>query len=151
MFRYHKKRVTTVVVIIIILAIIVLAYLFLGAKSCNSFSCFQEGMKSCTGTNYINEEPEATWKYSVIGIEDGQCRTDVKLLQIKKGELGAQGLEGYEMSCFYPKGVGVYPEKDLSKCHGRLREELQSIIIERLHTQIIENIGQVDEGLNSIF
>ena len=50
----------------------------------------------------------------------------------------------------YPKGIPIYPEKDLSKCHGRLKEELQAIIINKLHTYIIENIGEFRGNLTSV-
>ena len=75
---------------------------------------------------------------------------NVKLLQAKRGELGIDRLAGYEMECNYPDGVGTYPEKDLEKCHGKLREELQQIIIEKLHAYIIENLGKIDRELNSV-
>ena len=48
------------------------------------------------------------------------------------------------------KGLIVYPEKDLGVCHGRLKEELQGIIIKRLHTYIVDNIGEIDETLDLI-
>ena len=68
----------------------------------------------------------------------------------KEGELGIDRLEGYEMSCFYDRGQGVYPEDDLSKCHGRLKEELQGIIINKLHTYVIENLGKIEEGIDKV-
>ena len=52
------------------------------------------------------------------------------------------------MSCFYDFGIAEYPEKDLSKCHGRLKEELQRIVIEKLHSHILENLGKIEAGLD---
>jgi hypothetical protein len=51
------------------------------------------------------------------------------------------------MTCYYPLGTAAYAEKDLSKCHGLLKEELQTIIINKLHAYILENLGKVEEGL----
>lgn len=136
-------------IIILIVAVLIafVAYLYLYKEKCESFECFQKNMARCTGAVYVNSEPEADWRYEVDGISTEGCKVNVKLLQAKKGDLGVDKLQGFEMSCYYPIGVSSYPEKDLSACHGRLKEELQGIIIEKLHTHILENLGKIDEGL----
>ena len=54
------------------------------------------------------------------------------------------------MNCYYPPGTAAYPERDLSMCHGRLKEELQGIIITKLHTYIIDNLGKLDDELSKV-
>ena len=147
---YSKRK---IIIAILIVAFIVVASLLVYnnlfyLKQCNNFECFQNAMSSCTRASYVNEEPEASWGYKIQGKSGDDCVIDVKLLQAKQGELGIDKLQGYDMSCYYSRGAKAYPEKDLDKCHGRLKEELQSIIIKKLHTYVIENLGKFDESLN---
>lgn len=140
--------IVTIIFILIILNGLYIAFFYSGA--CESFECFQNSMKECDKVSYVNDEPEASWKYQILGKEDNLCVVDVKLLQAKKGELGIDKITGYSMSCYYPIGIGTYPEKDLSKCHGRLKEELQRIVIEKLHSNILENLGEIEDVINSL-
>ena len=48
------------------------------------------------------------------------------------------------MNCMLPLGVRMIPESDIGNCHGLLKEGLQDIIIKRLHTYLVENIGQIN-------
>ena len=133
---------------IVILAVIVVgAMFFTQSTKCLNFECFQNEMSSCSKATYINEEPEASWGYEIVGKEGGQCVVNVKLLQAKKGELGIDQIVGFDMDCSYRIGVGTYPEKDLGACHGRLKEELQGIVIEKLHTYVLENLIEIEESV----
>ncbi|MCU0642155.1 MAG: hypothetical protein MUF61_01065 [archaeon] len=107
-------------------------------------------MSKCSKATFVNDEPEASWGYKILGIEDRECIVNVRLLMAKKGELGVNELVGHEMQCSYPKGMVAYVEKDLSKCHGLLKEELQTIVITKLHTYILENLGKFDESLSKV-
>ncbi|KKQ16334.1 MAG: hypothetical protein US28_C0002G0001, partial [Candidatus Daviesbacteria bacterium GW2011_GWA1_36_8] len=49
--------------------------------------------------------------------------------------------------CLYERGVSAYPEKDLAKCHGRLKEELQTEIIKKLHSYVLTNVGDINRSL----
>jgi hypothetical protein len=148
-----KKRMIGVFIVLIMVVVALVGvsawYLtFSYSPRCESFECFQESMERCSKVSYINEGPEASWGYEIQGVKGIECEVSVKLLQAKEGELGVDSLQGMEMSCFYPRGKGTYPEKDLDKCHGRLKEELQGIVIKKLHTHIIENLGKIDAELN---
>ena len=122
---------------------------FFYLPECGSFECFQNRMRECSKANYINEDPEASLGYEIKGINGEQCEVRVTLLQAKKGELEIEGLIGKDMICSYPQGTAAYPEKDLSKCHGILKEEMQTLIINKLHSYIIENLGKFEEGLKN--
>lgn len=138
----------TIFVLLILLLAAVIYFMFYYVGKCESFECFKDSMEKCKKIKYVNEEPEASWSYFVKGKAGDLCETEVKLLLAKEGELGIDELVGYEMSCYYQLGTGTYPEKDLSVCHGRLKEELQQIIIDKLHAYIIENLGKIGEGIN---
>jgi hypothetical protein len=133
-----KKKITIIIFsIVLFLALLFIAYfVFFYTKSCATFECFQEGMRNCKKVSFVNEEPQASWEYTVKGISNSECS--------KKGELQLENLNGFEMLCSYPKGMGTYPDKDLNRCHGRLKEELQTIIINKIHTYILEDIKNLN-------
>lgn len=152
MQKKHKTIILIEIIIIAALAVSGGVYLtFFYHPECNSYACWQKYMTSCTKkASFINEEPEASWGYTISGLADDRCAITVKLLQVKQGELGMDKIVGEEMSCSYLKGTSAYAEKDLSKCHGLLKEGLQQIIINKLHSYILENLGKFGESLKSI-
>lgn len=147
-FSFKKFDKVLIVLILLIIGFVVYLQLFYVGE-CQNFECFKSKMESCDKVEYVNEAPEASWHYRIRGMEGDSCKIDVEVLLAKKGELGIDRLVGKDMKCFYPEGVATYPEKDLSVCHGELKEELQEIIINKLHTYVIENLGQIDKELNS--
>ena len=141
------------VVIVVVLAIVILSAYFVPnmfVKSCGNFRCFYDSMTTCNKAVYVNEDPEASWQYKILGTAGTNCVVNVELLFAKEGEAKMEDLVGYDMECQYPFGVGAYPDKDLSKCHGRLKEELQTIIINKLHAYVMENMGQFEDSLNNL-
>ena len=112
-------------------------------KQCLNYECFRDNMVSCSKAKYVNEEPEASWGYEVVGFKGKDCEVKVSLLMAKKGELDLLKFEGDSMSCSYPKGIAGYPDRDLSLCTGRLKEDLQRRIIEKLQEYIIDNLGEI--------
>lgn len=145
----YKKLIVFIVLAVALIALAVYTT-FLHPPKCESFECYSEHMRECKKANYLNDDVEATWRYEIKGSESGACVVEVTLLQPKTGELGLQNLEGYSMECGFPSGVVTYPEKDLEACHGRLKEEMQGIIIKKLHTYIVENLGEIDQTLDLI-
>jgi hypothetical protein len=125
-------------------------YLMFDSKECYDLGCFQNSMINCRLATYINEEPEASWKYDIRGDEDDLCEIEVTLLAAKHGSLKLKKYEGHSMGCFYGLGVWTYPEKELVNCHGRLKEDLQEIIINNLHSYVVDNIGEINEELGQI-
>jgi hypothetical protein len=142
-----------VVFIIVIIALLLFAFwlTFICTRTCKSFACFQDAMEECNrNTRYLNDDVEASWMYKIKGKKAGECRVEVEIVRAKQGELGVEKLEGLSMICNYPLGVVTYPEKDLGRCSGPLKEELQTIVIDKLHSYIIENLGQLKEEINAI-
>ena len=147
----HIKSPKTIITLLIILAVLISGTFFFYQYpvSCETFQCFQKEMSKCSTSSYINEEPEASWGYNVLGKNKNNCQVEVVLLQAKQGELGIDKLNTYSMICEYPLGSATYPEKDLSRCTGPLKEGLQTIIIEKLHVYILNNLGSINETLYS--
>ncbi len=133
------------------IVIIVLGAIYFGFKpvECQDSECWNEKMIECSPANYVNEEPEASWKYEVSGSENNECKIEVTLLMAKEGDLELRAFESHSMDCFYPKGVFAFPDRDLDLCHGRLKEDLQERIISRLHEYILDNLDGIAEGLGA--
>src|SRR3989338_7048563 len=144
--RYTKLIIFAVIALVLIALAVYTS--FVRMPKCQTFECYEENMRQCKQVQYLNDGEEATWRYKILGIQDGACVVEVTLLQPKAGELGIEKLSGYSMECGFPKGIATYPERDLERCHGRLKEELQAIIIKKIHAYLIENIGEVESGLD---
>jgi hypothetical protein len=136
---------------VLALAAIIVALYFTLYKpvACDTYECFQNKMAACEKAAYINEEPEASWRYEILKESNGACNIKVTMLQAKKGELELDRLNGYSMECKYPKGIVTYPDKDLGVCSGQLKEELQSIVIKKLYGYILDNLGELNQSLRS--
>lgn len=145
-----RKIISAILFIIVLILLATSIYLtFFYTRSCENYECFQKAMQDCKKFKYINNEPEASWKYSILGKSNDLCTVNVQLVNAKQGSLEINDLIGEEMICYYPKGYATYPDKELSRCTGKLKEDLQSIIIKKLHTYILENIGELNQSLTN--
>ncbi len=148
MLIQYRKPVYITLVAVLIIAIAFAAYFsFFYTPKCANYECFKNHMAKCSKAIYVNDEPVASWGYEIKGISGSNCEIEITLLMAKEGELQITKYVGHTMDCSYPIGVTNYPEKDLSKCHGILREDLQTVIINKLHSYLIENLGKFDESL----
>ena len=146
--KYVVASIITVLVLAIVAVIIFIIYFQFAP--CSSYPCYEKAISGCKRVIYINEEPEASWEYKIQGTKGDECEIDVKLLNAKKGELKLEDSIGFEMTCMYPIGQVIYPEKDLRNCHGRLKEEFQAITLERLHKIIVENLEDIGAELGPV-
>lgn len=152
-----KEAVARIVLVVVILMVLLLAvYLtFFYSKPCGDAGCFNQALLGCKKASFTNDADAATWKYSINGaVNEGdgkKCSVDVKILQVKEGEKELEILQGKSMSCALPYGIIVSPESDLSMCHGLLKEYiLEKIIVKKMHTYILEHIGEVSEELTKV-
>lgn len=120
-------------------------YIYFFSHKCTDSSCFENAIVNCKRASYINENQESITDYKIYGKSNGKCKIKVEMLQIKSGAAELEQLEGKSMICYQELGVMGLPEKNLKNCGGSLKEAIQEIIIKRMHSQIIENIGKVSE------
>jgi hypothetical protein len=135
-------------VILILIGAVYFTFFF--TYSCDSLACFQAHQRECSRTHFINQESDTVWDYKIVGEENKACQIEVKVLQVKQGETDRKKLEGESMTCYLPFGSDKSPESDISVCHGLLKEELQGMIIEKLHLYVVENIGEIGNELTSV-
>jgi len=142
-----KKVVIILSAVIVVVVILALYFTFSYTKSCKDASCFNSALTKCSKASYINEAEDASWFYSIKGKHSGECEIEVELLQLKQGTNVIAGLEGESMLCYTPIGVITSPQANLDKCHGLLKEDMQSLVINKLHNYIVENLGQISGEL----
>ncbi len=142
-FKYKRE---VIAVLAVFIAAVALFQTYVPLK-CTNFDCFQIRMQECKPATFINDEPEASWGYRIRGIYGDSCRIDVILLNAKEGELGLRKYERNSMACYYERGVIAYPEKNLDYCHGQLKENLQTVLIEKLYKYIVANLGEIRDEL----
>jgi hypothetical protein len=139
------KFVIAVVIFLIVFAIVY--YLFFYTKTCQDQECFSRGIVECERVEWINDAEEAIWFYNIKGQSEKQCEVEVKLLTVKKGKVDMGEAEGKSMLCYLSLNTMTSPGEDLEKCTGPLKEELQSLIIKRMHSYVLENLGEISEEM----
>lgn len=132
------------------IALIVLAVLiwgvwfaFFGVPICESWDCFNAKLEECGKVEFIGGD-DMIFEYIIKGVSDGECEVSVQLLQ---GELNNQDslkLEMHKMTCYLPEGVVMIPESNIGKCTGLLKEGLQDLVIKKLHTYLVQNLGTLN-------
>ena len=147
-----KKRLVLALIILIIATIAYLIYLFIyQAEKCENLKCFQEAFKECERVSFIREDPSAVWRYEILwSVSPNVCNVEVVLLKMTEGGIEVEDLQGKSMACKVHKGGDKFPEKDMSRCSGVLREELQEILIQRMHNYLLENIGEIKKGFEAV-
>lgn len=143
-----KIRILISVLILIIAAIILVVFFFFtNIKECDSSECFSQALSKCTRVSYIREDPKAAWDYKITGSNnENSCNIDVRLLRLNQGTVDIEILEGSKMTCVINRAETRPPEENIKDCSGLLKERLQEIIIERMHSYILKNIGEIKES-----
>ena len=125
-------------------------FTFFFSYSCDKYECLVKNLEECKRAKLLYENQDTTWFYQIKGKDGSKCEVEVTLLQIKRGKLDIEKLQGDSMTCLMPLGVTQAPEKDISLCNGKLKEGLQELIIQRLHNYIIANLGKIESELTGI-
>ena len=142
-----KFLVITLVSLIIIWTVYVV---FLQSENCQNQECFSRDLILCKKASWLNDGKEATWKYLIKEKKDNLCEVEVTFLLAKTGEVSMTKLEGQSMICSLPLGILTSPEENLESCEGKLKESFQDLIIKRMHSYILKNLGEIGEGLEKI-
>lgn len=144
-FKYKKELLGGIIFIFVMVA---LYYTFSPVK-CSDFACFQAHEMKCKPASYINDQVEASWDYKITGKSEGKCNVEVELLIAKESNIDMRKYEGVKMVCAYNPGSLGYPEENLDSCTGKLKEGLQSIVIDRLYRYIVANIGEIRQEITA--
>jgi len=138
----------TILIIVVLSAAFYFTFFF--AYKCDSKECFVTKHAECKRSTYMNEIDGISWLYHIKGKSKNNCKISVKILEVKEGSIDQEKLEEKEMDCLMEIGDISSPESDIGRCHGELKEELQGMIIKKLHQYVLDNLGEISEDLNSI-
>jgi len=144
-----KKRGNKIIYIALAIAVaailfyLVFSYFYI--PKCPNLNCFKASFFKCTKASFTNAGENSTWFYSIKGLSAGECKVYVKVISLKSDVNIGAALSGKEMYCYIPKELlGAFmPEEKIEYCHGMLKEEIQRLMIEKMHLYIIQNIGQI--------
>lgn len=146
-----RKGLVTIVIILMIIVLAIASYfLFFYKINCLDKPCFSDAIINCKRASYVYESNDTINLYEIKGANGVNCEVNVRLLQLKKGTAELEILQGKEMVCSMPKDSLVMPDSNLNNCHGLLKENIQDLVIQRMHRQIIENLGQINQSINKV-
>jgi len=118
-------------------------FLFFSYDRCTNDVCFERNLKGCYGATFISGD-DMIFEYEIKGKTKGECEVEVTLLQGELNNADSKKLEGQSMTCLLPLGAVVAPESDIGVCHGLLKEGLQDLVIRKLHTYLVQNLGKLN-------
>lgn len=143
----QKRILISLVILIITIVTLILIIFFYSPKECQDNACFSNAIANCKRVSWVREDTKASWYYEIIGNSgDKACKVKIKLIKMNQGTIDIEELQGLEMTCIAQKSDTRFPEENMNKCSGVLKEKLQEIIIERMHNYILKNLGEIKES-----
>ncbi|PIN95226.1 hypothetical protein COU53_00290 [Candidatus Pacearchaeota archaeon CG10_big_fil_rev_8_21_14_0_10_30_48] len=147
-----KRAIILSILIIVVIATIYLTFFYY--PKCNDRACWDYKLRECSRASYLNEPVDVSWKYTILGkttIDNVEkCEVHVLAVDIKRGLKKTEILKGKDMVCYLPLGVVATPENNPNICTGKLKEEMQSLIIQKLHEYIVQNLGEISNEIAQI-
>jgi hypothetical protein len=139
----------SIFILIIAIIVVVIIYVFLMPRQCQDSNCFSQALTTCRRVYFIKEDSSAAWYYEIKGSSGkDSCTVTVKLLKINQGTIDIESLEGSQMNCMVNKAETLAPEENMKSCTGLLKEKLQEIIIDRMHSYLLKNLGDIKESFS---
>ena len=143
-----KKRVIQFSLAIIVILIII--FYFGYKNTCTTEECFNDAVKTCSPIKYDKLVTNNIYKYSISRSIGSNCNIQVSLEKLSVGtDFNTKiKLEGKSMKCVIPKSDLEYlsinqVEDLLSYCTGSLKEGIYELIIKKMYSIIISNLGEV--------
>lgn len=112
-------------------------------------NCFQEYVKNCKPAQVAVIRNNNAYLYAVGNQLGKTCEVNIKALRVDAGAPQEfKNLEGKEMSCNIPKEQLAATNIDnfdnlLAYCHGPLKEGLYEVIIQRMYTLVVSQMGDI--------
>jgi hypothetical protein len=149
--RLYLRLIISLIILGLVLIGFLVYYFVYYEKSCKDEECFKNAFENCKRVNFIKEDTQATWLYQIIGrSERSKCFIKVTLIALKKGSIENQVLEQKSMLCNVIKDNALKSETDLNSCTGVLKEEMQKLIIQKMHNYLLKNIKEIKEEFNKL-
>jgi len=141
--KWYLKWNVWLIPIVVVIALYAAWFILMSYVECDSRDCFNTNLASCIRTKYTGGN-NMIYEYIIINKAGSLCDVQVTLLQGELNNKDSQRLEGKNMVCQLPLGVIMNPESDIRNCHGDLKEGLQDLVIQKLYTYLVQNIGRIN-------
>jgi hypothetical protein len=145
-FKKRKKIIWAVIIVLLILAAVFIWLKFFYFEKCLDKMCFYSSLSKCERASFISDG-NITLRYKISGKSGDNCIVNIELLDAGLSNKDLRKVKNLDMKCFLPYGVLIIPESDLALCHGNLKESFQDLIINKLHTYIVKNLGEINADL----
>lgn len=145
---YDKVRLRNIILIAAIALLLLAGYIkFFHKTNCDDGDrqCFNTALARCSRATFTNYGADLAWYYNILGEQKDSCIVYVENVNFKTA-IEAAKLKGKGMECSLPLGVVTSPESNIDLCNGILKEELQDIIIQKMHLYIVQNLGSITEA-----
>jgi len=153
--KLSKKRLELIEKIAIVggvfLALFVIGYYtgYIKSNCGTNKVCFDEALKKCKSSEVLFVRDNNVYRYEAWpGVGEG-CFIKITLERVEAGASQEfKDLEGKHMKCKLSKAqletTSLEQFDNLIKyCHGELKEDVYEIIIQRIYTNIVSNLGDV--------
>jgi len=147
-----KVNINKIIYIMAVAAVILLIGYFASSffilPKCATESCFKAELWKCNKVSFLSSSENSTWMYNIKGFSGDECIIYAKAVSIKSDIATGIALSGKDMTCYIPKNVigSFMPEEKIEYCHGILKEEIQRLMIEKMHLYIVQNIGKINQS-----
>lgn len=149
-----KSHLVPLTALLVMLIIFIFFYLYATSPSfkkiCYDDSCFVQSLQICEKVIYTPSKAGNIWRYEILRQESGTCVVDVKNIVLASSDTKVKNVQGKSMICAVPLDlVGSYTkiEQRIEFCSGPLKEELQSVIIDKLYDYVIQNLGPIAKSI----
>jgi hypothetical protein len=136
----EKNTLRALIVILIVILGIYLWYSFIKFENCKDLECFNKNLARCTRARYLNKD-SWTYLYNIEGVKNNECVVNVKLI-FAGLEQKFETLINQDMECSIPLKKIDLPEEDLDYCTGKLKENMQYLVIKDLYKHAAQNLGK---------
>jgi hypothetical protein len=146
-----RKLKISFIVISLLLLVGILFFIyssFIYYTPCNTESCFFAHLKNCDRASFFRSG-DLSIDYEIQGYSFNGCQVELSLRNSTR-DIGLREIyQNSEMVCNAKIGSNYYPEEDLERCSGMLKEGLQEVLIDRLKVEIARNIGDLNTDILS--
>ena len=147
---FTKKRNIFFILIILVFLSLIFYYFGFMKTSCDSERCFETLSQDCSPLKYQRSINNNIYKYTISRSLGQYCKVNIKFEKTSEGTNfeTKERLEGKSMLCLIPKSelslININEVENLLKyCTGQLKEGIYEIIIKKMYSIIISNLGEI--------
>ncbi len=130
---------------------------YVGESCGQDGACFNTKLAACKPSSFLNIKNNNVYSYKIANMFGKSC---ILTITLERTAVGTEPeivslLEGKSMRCHVPKKELQQVQVDkvnsiLQYCHGELKEGLYALIINRMYTYLIAQLGPIQEQIDQL-